>query len=284
MIAKVSKSSAPVAPRLYLIGETYQDGKEGGGGALTTNQRGLHPQTVQVRVTKARASDPLGQRITVHRGEWQMMVTKMSKSAAPLAPRLHLFGETYRPKKAGGGGALRTNQRGLPPQTVQVRVTKAHGSDPLGQRIMVYRGGKGDDERYNFKQLSAFGSSLVFNWGNVSIRKGGGRPQDKSARPASPDRPGPSCKGPWIRSTRTTHHCPSGEMGDDGHQHFKKLSAGGAALVFSWGDVPRLKGGGCALRTNQRGLPPQTVQVRVAKARGSDPLGQRITVHQGNGR
>ena len=31
MIAKVSKSSAPVAPRLYLIWETYQDGKEGGG-------------------------------------------------------------------------------------------------------------------------------------------------------------------------------------------------------------------------------------------------------------
>ena len=145
-------------------------------------------------------------------------------------------------------------------------------------------GGMGDDERYNFKKLSAFGSSLVFNWGNVLIRKGGGCPQDKSARPASPDRPGPSCKGPWIRSTRTTHHCPSGEMGDDGHQHFKKLSAGGAALVFSWGDVPRLKGGGCALRTNQRGLPPQTVQVRVAKARGSDPLGQRITVHRGNGR
>ena len=39
-----------------------------------------------------------------------MMVTKMSKSAAPLAPRLHLFGETYRPKKAGGGGGAPSGQ------------------------------------------------------------------------------------------------------------------------------------------------------------------------------
>ena len=93
MSATISKSSAPLAPRLYLIGEMYQYAK--GEGALRTNQRGLPPQTVQARVAKARGSDQLGQRITVHRERWEMMVTNISKSSALVAPRLYLVGVTY---------------------------------------------------------------------------------------------------------------------------------------------------------------------------------------------